>query len=152
MSLTKALRDTCFCVDLKSDTKSGAIEEMIDMLVAADKITDKQAALSCVLDRERKMPTGMQHGVAIPHGKTTTVDGLLTVFALKKAGLDFGAQDGQPSRIFVMTISSTNRTGPHMEYLAEISKLLSNPTIRQKILEANSTEEMIKLLTTDELT
>lgn len=147
MNFNRAIKDTCFAVNLQATTKAGLIEEMVDLLVAAGKLTERQAALNCVLERERKMSTGMQHGVAIPHGKSHTVDGLVTAFGLKKEGIEFGSQDGQPSTIFVMTISSPNRTGPHMEYLAEISKLLSNQAIRQKVLEANSAQDIIRLLT-----
>jgi len=147
MNLSKALKSGCFSVDLKSDTKEGIIEEMIDMMVAAGKITDKKAALDAVIERERKMSTGMQFGVAIPHGKTPTVDELITAFALKKEGVDFGALDGNPSTIFVMTVSSTNRTGPHIQYLSEISKLLTRPAIRERLLASESEEDIIRILT-----
>jgi PTS system nitrogen regulatory IIA component len=147
MNFKKAVKDTCFSVNLRSNTKSGIIKEMVELMAAAGKVKDKQAVLRCVLDREKKMSTGMQHGVAIPHGKTDAVDGLVAAFALKKDGVDFGSQDGEPSRIFVMTISSINRTGPHMEYLAEISKLLSNPITRQQVLDAKSAEDIIRIFT-----
>lgn len=150
MNLKKALKETCFWVNLKSNTKTGIIEEMVDLLVAAGRLKDRQAALNCVLEREHKMSTGMQCGVAIPHGKTGTIDGLVTAFALKKEGVDFDSQDGQPSTIFVMTISSTNRTGPHMEYLAEISKILSNPITRQRVLDAKCAEDIINLFTKEQ--
>jgi len=88
----------------------------------------------------------MQCGVAIPHGKTDTVDELLVAFALKKEGVDFDAIDGQPSSIFVMTISSTNSTGPHIQYLAEISKLLDVPSIRERILHVQNIDELISIL------
>jgi PTS system nitrogen regulatory IIA component len=89
----------------------------------------------------------MQYGVAIPHGKTSTVDDLAVAFALKKEGIDFSSLDGQPSRIFIMTISSSNRTGPHIQYLSEISKLLNSPLTRQRLLNAVSVEEITDILT-----
>lgn len=147
MNFTKVLKSGCFAVDLKSDTKEGVIEEMIDLMVAAGRITDKTSALDAVLERERKMSTGMQYGVALPHGKTPTVDDLITAFALKKEGMDFEAMDGKPSTIFVMTVSSTNRTGPHIQYLWEISKLLTRPAIRKRLLASESEEDIIRILT-----
>jgi PTS system nitrogen regulatory IIA component len=68
MNLKKVLSPDTVWVDLKADTKDGIIEEMIDRLVAAGKIKDREGALQAVLDREEKMSTGMQNGVAIPHG------------------------------------------------------------------------------------
>ena len=147
MNFKKVLTSGCICLNLKSDTKKGIIEEMVDLLFAAGKIKDRDAALNAVLDRERKMSTGMQYGVAIPHGKTSSVEELVAVLALKKEGVEFSSLDGKPSMIFVMTISPSNQTGPHMQYLAEISKLLNNPGIRQKLLASATEQEVLQLLT-----
>ena len=142
----EVLRRGCFALDLKGTTKEAIIREMIDLMVKAGRIPDRQAALDAVLEREAKMSTGMQCGVAIPHGKTTTVDELVTALAIKRDGVDFESMDGQPSRIFVMTLSSVNRAGPHMQYLAEIGKLLSCPPVREALLEAETEEAMIRVL------
>jgi mannitol/fructose-specific phosphotransferase system IIA component (Ntr-type) len=143
----RLFKEGCILMHLSSGTKEGIIEEMIDALVKAGKVQDRQGALNAILERERKMSTGMQHGIALPHGKTDTVEGLITVFALKKEGVDFGALDGQPSRIFIMTLSSTLRTGPHIQYLSEISKVLSMPAVCQKVLDAQTPEEVIQIVT-----
>lgn len=146
MDFQQVLKDGCFSICLKSDTKEGIIEEMIDLMVESGKIADRKAVLDAVLERERKMSTGMQHGIALPHGKTNAVDHLEVVFALKKEGVDFGAMDGQPSRIFVMTISPANSIGPHMAYLAEIGKLLSSPTVRERVINAKSRADVVEIL------
>jgi PTS system nitrogen regulatory IIA component len=119
---------------------------MIDLMVAAGKIRDREAALKAVLDREHKMSTGMQHGIAIPHGKSDAVDSLVTAFALKKDGADFGSLDGQPSRIFVMTVSPANHTGPHIQFLAEMSQLLNDPGRRERLLNGQTPAEIIQIL------
>lgn len=146
MIFRDVLKECCFALDLKSETKTGIIEEMVNLMVAAGRITDRASALQAVFDREAKMSTGMQFGVATPHGKTDTVSGLATAFALKKNGIDFDALDGQPSRIFVMTVSSALHAGPHIEYLAEISKVLNRPSIRERLLKAESVEALVSIL------
>lgn len=146
MSFGDVLRNSSFALHLESDSKQGVIEEMIGLLARDGKLPDTSAALEAVMEREKKMSTGMQYGVAVPHGKTPTVDGLVTAFALKKEGLDFEALDGQPSRIFVMTVSTTLRTGPHIQYLAEMSRLLTRQAIREQLLRCESVEEIVKTL------
>jgi PTS system nitrogen regulatory IIA component len=148
MNIKKVLSKDAVLLDLKSDTKEGIIEEMINHLVSIGKIgADKRdEALEAVLVREKKMSTGMQCGIAIPHGKTDVVDGLVTALALKKEGMDFNSLDGEPSKIFVMTVSPASRTGPHIQFLAEISRLLNDPKIQEQILAAKSGEEILQLL------
>ena len=149
MNLKKVLSCDTISLELKSGTKEGVIEEMTDLLMAAGRIKnieDRAIVLKAVLDREKKMSTGMQNGIAIPHGKTDAVESLVAALAVKKEGLEFGSLDGQPSRIFVMTISPDNRTGPHIQFLAEISRQLNDAKIRDAILNAKSREEIIDLL------
>ena len=146
MDFKTALKNGCFCLALKRDTKQGIIEEMIDLMVAAGKLQNKDEALTAVLEREDKMSTGVQHGVAIPHGKLSSVDNLITAFALKKEGIDFGSLDAEPSRIFVMTLSSNLRTGPHLQFLSEICKVLNSAAVRERLLQAGSIDEVVKIL------
>lgn len=151
MDFRTALRHGCFRLELAGSTKHAIIEEMVDMLVEGGRVTpeNRETVLKAILDREKKMSTGVQHGVAIPHGKSDVVEELVAAVALKKDGVDFGSLDGEPSRIFVMTISSVLRTGPHLQFLAEISKLLNVPSIRSRLLEAGSVEDLLGILTGD---
>lgn len=147
MNLKKVLTPETSWVDLKGVSKQEIIEEMVDRLIAAGKLTDRKAALDAVLDRESKMSTGMQNGVAIPHGKTDSVKSLIAAIGIHQEGVDFAAMDGLPSKIFIMTISPTKRTGPHMQFLAEVSRLLSTPEDREKLLAATTPSEIYELLT-----
>jgi len=149
MNLKKVLTKNSVLLSLKADTKPDVIEELISFLVDSGKISDRDAALKAVLDREGKMSTGMQHGIAIPHGKTDSVDELIVAIALKPEGVDFKAMDEKPSTIFVLTLSLSpaNRTGPHIQFLAEISKLLSQEKLRDVLLSAQTEEDILALLT-----
>ncbi len=147
MNLKKVLSPDTVWVDLKADTKKGIIQEMIDRLVAAGRIEDRDAVLQAVLEREDKMSTGMQNGVAIPHGKTDAVKELVTAVGLQKAGVNFDSMDGSPCTIFIMTLSPAKRAGPHIQFLAEVSRLISQPAEREKLLAAKTHAEIYEILT-----
>jgi PTS system nitrogen regulatory IIA component len=147
MDFKEALRDARFSLHLKSDTKEGIIRELVAILGRGGKLKDRKGALAAVLEREKKMSTGMQNGVAIPHAKMDSIDDLVVAVGLKKEGVDFDALDGEPSRIFVLTLSSALLVGPHVQFLAEVGKLLGSEDIRARLLEAGSTDEMLRILT-----
>jgi fructose-specific phosphotransferase system IIA component len=147
MNLRKVLTLDTVWVDLKADTKQGIIEEMIGRLVAVGKIKDQAAVLQAVINREEKMSTGMQNGVAIPHGKTDAVKSLVAAVGLKKTGVEFESMDGIPSTIFIMTSSPAKRRGPHMQFLAEISRLLGQASEREKLLTCETQQEIYQLFT-----
>jgi PTS system nitrogen regulatory IIA component len=147
MNLKKVLSLDTVWVDLKADTKNGIIEEMVDRLVVAGKITERDAVLKAIFEREEKMSTGMQNGVAIPHGKTAAVKSMVAAVGLQKEGVEFDSMDGAPSTIFIMTVSPIERTGPHMQFLAEVSRLISQPAEREKLLASKTHADIYQLLT-----
>ena len=142
----KPLTVETISLDLKGNDKEEILAEMVDLLAASGHIRDKEAVLKAVTDREKRMSTGIQNGIAIPHGKTDSVDCLVAALGIKREGIDFGALDGQPSTIFVMTVSPDSRTGPHIQFLAEVSRPLNDASVRAKILSASTREEVLKLL------
>jgi len=146
MDFRQVLRDACISLCLKSETKEEIVAEMVDLLVSAGQVKDRDAAFEAVMERERQMSTGMQHGVAIPHGKTDKLDNMAVALGLKPEGLDFEALDGEPSRIFIMTVSSKLRAGPHIQFLAAIGKVLNSASVRQRLLQAGSEEEIREIL------
>jgi len=146
MNLKKPLTAETINLNLTGTTKEAILSEMVDLLMASGHIRDRDAVLKAVTDREKRMSTGMQNGIAIPHGKTDSVDCLLAALGIKHGGVDFGALDGQPSTIFVMTVSPDSRTGPHIQFLAEISRPLNDASVRSKLLAATSREDVLKLL------
>lgn len=147
MNLKKILTSDSVLPNLTANTKRGVIEEMVAFMVASGKFTGKTAAVQALLAREEKMSTGMQNGIAIPHGKTDAVDQLVAAVGIHRAGVDFASMDGKPSHIFIMTLSPENRAGPHIQFLAEISKVLSRPNLREQLLTATTAEEILTLLT-----
>ncbi|WP_319562797.1 PTS sugar transporter subunit IIA [Marispirochaeta sp.] len=146
MNLRKVLSPEVVSLGLKASTKKEVIEELIDLLSQSGKIKDREAALQAVLERESKMSTGIQHGVAIPHGKSGAVDDLVACVAVKPEGIDFESLDGEQSRIFIMTLSPLNKTGPHVQFLAEISRLLKTAESRERILQVTSKQELLSAL------
>lgn len=145
LNLKKLLNEKNIIMDLKSDSKNEIIEEMIDYLVENEQITDKAAALKAVMAREKKMSTGMQNGVAIPHGKTDSVSSLVVALAIHGEGVDFQSLDGEAAKIFVMTVSPASSSGPHLQFLAEVSNLLNSPEARQAVLDASSWEGIVEI-------
>ncbi|MEL3904863.1 MAG: PTS sugar transporter subunit IIA [Treponemataceae bacterium] len=150
MDLKSILTNETVALNLKGTTKEEIIDELLDMLVKAGKVKDKAVAKACIMDREKKMSTGMKHGIAIPHGKTDSIDSLVACIGISEKSVDFDSLDQEPSRIFIMTLSPIDKTGPHLRFLAEVSLLFKSPEKRKQLLNAKTTQEVIELLTISE--
>ena len=146
MNLKSVLTAETISLKLKGSSKNEIINELLDILVAAKKISDREAALNAIMDREQKMSTGMKHGIAIPHGKSNTIDDLVACIGVSENPVDFDSLDQEPCRIFIMTLSPVEKTGPHLQFLAEISLLFKSAEKRQEILDAQSADAIISIL------
>ena len=92
------------------------------------------------------MSTGMKHGIAIPHGKTDSVSDLVACIGIADNPVDFDSLDQEPARIFIMTLSPLDKTGPHLQFLAQISLLFKSAEKREELLRAANEQAVIKLL------
>ncbi len=149
MNPKRVLAKETISLQLKGTDKEAILEELVDLLAAAGRIKDRKAALKAVMEREKKMSTGLQNGIAIPHGKTDTVESLVAALGIKREGIDFSSLDGLPTQIFLITLSPASRTGPHIQFLADISRTLHDPAVRQQVLEATSEEQLLEILARD---
>ena len=147
MNLKTVLTTDTVNLHLKGTTKEAIIDELLGLLVSAGKVKDSAAAKACVMDRERKMSTGMKHGIAIPHGKTDSVEDLVACIGISDNPVDFDSLDQEPCRIFIMTLSPIDKTGPHLQFLAEVSLLFKSAEKRQEILKATNAADVIRILT-----
>jgi PTS system nitrogen regulatory IIA component len=146
MNLKTILTTETIELHLKGSNKKEIINELLDVLVGAGKIQDREAALNALMDREEKMSTGMKHGIAIPHGKCAATEDLIACIGISDSPVDFDSLDHKPCRIFIMTLSPMEKTGPHLQFLAEISLLFKSSEKREEILKARTAEEVQKIL------
>ncbi len=146
MNLKKVLSRKLVDLNLQGETKEEILGNLLDLIVRTGKVKDRDIVLEDLLKREAKMSTGIQQGIAIPHCKTDAVDELLACIGIIKEGVDFEALDGVPSKIFIMTLSPLTRTGPHVQFLAEISRVLTSEGMREKLINAETEDELIALM------
>ncbi|MDZ7822011.1 MAG: cation:proton antiporter [Candidatus Marinimicrobia bacterium] len=122
LPLEKILHPDCILMDINADKKEDIIRELVDKLHENELLIDRDATLKAVLDRENAMSTGMQFGVALPHGKTDAVKRMTMAVGLKPGGVDFQSLDGKPSKVFVLVVSRKQAAEPHIQLLSEIGK------------------------------
>jgi fructose-specific phosphotransferase system IIA component len=134
-------KDLIVC-DLAATNKDEVLMEMVDLVSTSANIADKQVLMDDILQREAKMSTGMEHGIAFPHAKSEGVKHLTVAIGRKKSGIEFDSLDGLPAQIFVLIASPTGEASPHLQVLAAVSGVLSQEENRQKILNARNADEI----------
>lgn len=145
--LKGSLDPACIRLELTSSGRDEAIRELVSLIHAKHRLRNVEETIGVVMERERKMSTSLENGIAVPHGKSASIDRLLVAVGLKQKGIDFKSADGQPSKIIILILSSSAQTGPHVRCLAEIGRLLQSEANRRKILAATDAETVFKIMT-----
>lgn len=136
----------CINTDLKGTTKSEIIDEMVDILYNNGKLNDREEYKQEILKREAQSSTGMEEGIAIPHGKTKAVKIPTVAIGISKKGVDYESLDGEPSHLFFKIAAPENPNDSHIELLSKITTLLLEDDIREALLNAKSKEEVLDIL------
>jgi PTS system nitrogen regulatory IIA component len=131
---------------LKGKTKAAAIDELLDMLAAQGKLSNRDTALRDLLNREQAMTTAIPNGIAIPHAKTATVKKLTIAIGIKRSGLDFDSPLDEKARIIILSLTPPGKSKPLYEFLLAITAALSDDTLRSQILVAQTSDEIVDLL------
>jgi len=150
MILTQILQTNCIKVPVENKDKEAVITELVDLLDANGLLLDREVALDAVLTRERTRSTGTGAGIAIPHGKCNAVKELIMAIGIAHEPIEFESVDGKPVTILILLVSPADQTGPHIQALASISRLMLNEEFKQKLEQAASAEEVYKLLSDTE--
>lgn len=150
MILTQILRVACVKVPLESNEKISAITELVDLLDSEGLFRDRQTALDAVLTREQTRSTGIGSGIAIPHGKCKATKELVMSIGIAKKPIDFSSVDDKPVRIILLLVSPVNQTGPHIQALAQISRLMLDENFKGKLENAETAEEVYELIRSKE--
>ena len=145
MEIVEMLNEKLMKLDLQANDKKSVIEEMVDMLVDEGYVLSKETLLKAVMDREATASTGVGMGIAIPHGKSKAVTKPGIVFGKSKSGIDFESLDEQPSYIFFLIAVPEDSANEHLKTLSQLSRKLMNQDIREKLLKAESTEDVYKV-------
>ncbi len=150
MILTQILQLTCVKVPLESKDKKSAIIELVDLLAGNALLLDRDVTLEAVLTREQTRSTGIGSGIAIPHGKCQAVKELVMAVGIADEPIDFESVDGKPVKIIILLVSPADQTGPHIQALAKISRLMLDQEFKSKLESAGSAEELYELLSSKE--
>jgi len=150
--ITQLINEDLIKLDLTATSKDDVFAELIDVLANQGRINDKAQFLSDIKAREELGNTGFEDGVALPHAKSAAVVEPAVVIGVSRQGIDYGAEDGQPSRLFFMIASPDGGANHHIEVLAELSSKLIEDGFIERFLQVDTPSDALALLLQKEST
>lgn len=106
--------------------------------------------LDALLARESLGPTGVGHGVALPHARLDGLDQVAGAFVLLDKPIDFSSVDRQPVDIAFALFAPTDAGVEHLKALALVSRTLRDASFCAKLRANLNPTTLYTILTSDE--
>ncbi|WP_411168355.1 fructose-specific PTS transporter subunit EIIC [Clostridium sp. MB05] len=149
MDLKKMTNNNLILLNQKCSNKKEVIKKLVERLYDDNIISSKEEFLQAVMEREAHSPTGLERGVAIPHGKSTTVKkAAFAVARLEKPIMDWESvtDDNNVDLVFLLAIPKAEEGSTHLKLLAELSSALMYEDFTTNLKKAKNSKEFIEAL------
>jgi PTS system fructose-specific IIC component/PTS system nitrogen regulatory IIA component len=137
MFLYEAFPPELIKIGLEAEDKDEAFEELVDLFCRFKKNDAREEILEALRERESKMSTGIQKGIALPHGKTNAVESVQGILGISKKGIDYDALDDQPVYLLFMLLAPQADSEKHLRLLKRMAGLLNNPQFYTDLVAQN---------------
>ena len=146
--LSELLAPATINLSLRGKDREQVFEELVSQIPElVDQPEARNTLLHALHEREQLHSTGIGDGVALPHARNALVglvDHPVIIFGRSAQGVNFGAIDGAPSKLFFLLVAPT--VTDHLAMLARLSRLLRDPRLRQELLAADSPKKALALI------
>lgn len=148
MIITERLDVRAISVNLKANTKAKVLKELTELLIASNGIReeDKGEIIKVLSARESIGSTGIGYGIAIPHGKSQSVENVMLAIGYSKEGIDFDAIDSKPVYLFFLLLASPEQGQLHLKVLARLSRFLKDRNFRENLIKVKTPADIYKLI------
>jgi len=147
IELVPYFNESLFIPALRAKTKEGALEELVECFVEARFLRNPVIALEMVHRREELGSTGIGHGIAIPHGRTTAAPEVMIAFGCSKNGIAWQAMDDKPVHLIFMVLAPPQElNNRYLPVLGRLVEVLSDSPHRDKFHSVTTYSDFINLL------
>ena len=149
MQVSTILRPEAVKVVTSATSKKRLFQELGDLASNAYGM-DALQTVESLTERENLGPTGVGHGVALPHARLDGLDRLVGIFALLEKPVDFSAPDREPVDLVFALFAPEDAGVEHLKALALVSRTLKDPNIRAKLRANHDPSALFAILTEDQ--
>ena len=133
--------------DVPGSSKKRVLENAAHLICEDTTSLNPNQLFDSLIARERLGSTGLGNGIAIPHGRLKHGKKTIAAFIQLDNGIDYDAVDKQPVDLLFALIVPEDSTDEHLQTLAKLAEMFSNPDLVSKLRQSNTSTEIYTILT-----
>lgn len=146
MSFSSGLSEGIIITDLNARTKEDALHEIIEKSSKHPRIRNKDEFYKRIIEREEIANTYIDQGLAIPHARTNTIQGIAISLAISKKGIDWKSPDKKPVHIIVLLGAQKSYNEQYLQLLSRIAAVFNDPDTVTEIKRCSNSNTLINLI------
>lgn len=147
MELSKLLTPNAVRVLGQLTSKKRLFQELGEIAAQAYGLSSA-LAIDGLQEREALGPTGVGHGIALPHARLEDLKGIIGVFVRLEKPLDYDSVDRQPVDLVFGLFAPKDSGVDHLKALALVSRTMRDASVVAK-LRANSDPAKLHAILTE---
>lgn len=145
MKISDIMTEKNVVLGLKANSKRQLLQELATKAAELTGINER-TLFDIVLERENLGSTGFGGGTSLPHGRIPDLNKVYGIFAKLSTPIDFESIDNKPVDLVFMLLSPEGSGADHLTALAQVSRILKDESICEKLRAADSAEKIYSLL------
>ena len=149
MSLADLIVQDAVLPALRVNSKKQLLQEMSARAAQVTGLSEREI-FDVILQRERLGSTGVGNAIAIPHGKLTSINHIVGVFARLVTPVNFEALDDQPVDMVFLLLAPEGAGADHLKALSRIARVLRDGELVSKLRQTDSSSALYAYLTAEQ--
>ena len=146
VSLDSILTEKNIVINLKSQTKEGIFQELLDVIKSNNPSINTAICMQNLLEREQIISTYQGNSIAMPHARTNGTNTFIAAMGLKPQGLNYDDGEDHPAKIFILSLCPKDEPGPYLEFITRVAQVLSDANKRESLIAAQTPADARKIM------
>ena len=146
MKISDFISKKSIALNVHPSDKYEAIDMLIDLLMTAGAIKEKETVRRDVLKRESQGSTGLSNGLATPHAQDSAIKKTAVSIITAPDGVEFDSIDGKPARLLVLFAAPMQSQDEEMTEMGRFAVILMDDELKEALIKAQTADEVLKLI------
>lgn len=150
MKLSNLFKVENMDLSLQTANSDETLVHLADLFAQNGGVSDTKAYVEKLLEREGQSTTGVGDEIAIPHAQHPSITEPAIIFGRHEAGVDWASFDQKDAKLIFMIAAPEGGGGEHLQALAQLSKVLMKPGMKDQLLNAKTPADVLTIIEAEE--